>query len=644
MALIQLQDAHVAYGNTPLLDGVNLGLEQGERVCLLGRNGTGKSTLLDVLVGARGLDSGECRQQGELRVGYVNQAVPDYISGLVRSVVTEGAGSLAAELERYYQGLETGELTGAALDRLQARIDVANGWDLSQRVDSTMQRLDLDGDAEFAGLSGGQQRRVLLARAIVNEPQLLVLDEPTNHLDVDHIVWLEEWVSRFGGACLFTSHDRAFIESTATRILELDRGALTSWPGDYQNYLRRRAERDQSEALAMQRADRLLAQEEVWIRQGIQARRTRNEGRVRRLESLRSEHANRRVKVGAAKLGTAATESSGKLVVEANDVSFGYDDTMLIEHFDALIMRGDRIGLIGANGSGKTTLIKLILGEQHPTVGTLRTGSRLQVAYFDQHRQLPDEHGTVRDQLAEGSDYVGEGEARRHVISYLQDFLFDPVRANGPVSVLSGGERARLALARLFAHPSSLLVLDEPTNDLDVETLELLEDRLADYHGTLLIVSHDRRFLDNVVTSTFVLPGNGEVREYVGGFSDYVRQRPDSDRFGSGLPNRAAKIAATSTVVASPNQTTKPSPARQIAGNAKRKLSFKESRELESLPATMEALEAKISQRNDALMDPVVYKDAPERIVQIHSELQNIEAELEACFARWEELEALSSQ
>jgi ABC transport system ATP-binding/permease protein len=635
MALIQLKEAHVAYGNTPLLDGVDLGLDAGERVCLLGRNGVGKSTLLDVLVGHRGLDSGECRRQSTLRVGYVPQAVSESIVGSVREVVASGAGTLSVDLESYYAGLETGNLAQAQIDTLQARIEAAQGWDFEQRLDGTLQRLQLDRLGDFQDLSGGQQRRVLLARAIVDEPQLVVLDEPTNHLDLDHIMWLEEWIGRFNGACLFTSHDRAFIESAATRILELDRGALSSWPGDYNNYLRRRAEREQAEAAALHRADRLLAQEEVWIRQGIQARRTRNEGRVRRLEQLRREHAGRRTRSGPARLGSAATVSSGKLVAEAESVSFGYGDELLIENFDALIMRGDRIGLIGANGSGKTTLIRLLLGELEPTRGEMRRGERLRVAYFDQHRQLPDESGTVRAQVAEGSDFVGEGEHKRHIISYLQDFLFDPVRANAPVSVLSGGERARLALARLFVNPSSLLVMDEPTNDLDVETLELLEERLADYDGTLLVVSHDRRFLDNVVSSTLVLDGDGSVSQYVGGYTEYLRQRP--------APVASTSSASARTAPTPQSGVRKPQLAAVGSVSKPRKLSFKEQRELGELPVQMEALEAQIAAHNTALMDPEVYRDSPARVAQIGLELQRAERELEESFNRWAELESLAA-
>ncbi|MEM7407769.1 MAG: ATP-binding cassette domain-containing protein [Pseudomonadota bacterium] len=635
MTLCKLLNAELAFGQDALLDGLELVLEAGERVCLVGRNGVGKSTLLDVIAGERALDSGERQLSANCTIGYVPQSVPLFDGLTCAEVVGNGTPEVAHLLAEY--ALETARHAPDAriVANLQGRIEALDGWTLENRTAALLQQMDIDAASRFEDLSGGQQRRVMLARAMLGSPGLMILDEPTNHLDIAHIEWLESWLVSQPCTFVFTSHDRRFIEATATRIVELDRGRLTSWPGNWQNYLRRRAERESAERTAAARADRLLAQEEVWIRQGIRARRTRNEGRVRRLEELRKTRLARRERTGAARLGDIRGARGGKLVADVNGAAARFEQTMVFAGFDTLILRGDRIGVIGANGSGKTTLLRLLLGELPPAEGTVRRGEGLRVAYFDQHRRLPDEAATVRDQVAEGSDFIGEGETRRHVISYLQEFLFTPDRANAPVSILSGGERARLSLARLFVEPSNLLVMDEPTNDLDMETLELLEERLADYTGTLLLVSHDRAFLDGVVTSTLALEGDGTVAEYVGGYGDYLRQRPpvrpDGDPAKRQRNGRAKDRGGR----------TKPGTAAESSAATGRpaKLGFNEARELEALPARLEALEADIQAVNTQLMDPETYRENATQVAALRARLETLEAELEQRFERWSELE-----
>jgi ATP-binding cassette subfamily F protein uup len=618
MALVTLRNVELAFGSDPLLEGASCAIETGERVCLLGRNGAGKSTLLAVVAGARAADAGEVLRDPATRVAALPQDVAPGLSGSVRGVVLSGLAETGALVEQHLEAAAAGDLR--RMDLLQQRIEAAGAWDVERRVERTLSRLGLDPGVDFPALSGGLKRRALLARALVTAPDLLLLDEPTNHLDVDAIEWLEQLMLGWRGAVLFTTHDRRLLERTATRILELDRGRLSSWPGDYANYLRRRAEREDAETAANAEADRRLAGEEAWIRQGIEARRTRNQGRVRRLERMRRERAERRDPQGRVRFHTHAAGASGRKVVEARGASFGWNGEPVIRDLDLLVERGDRIGIIGPNGSGKTTLLNLLLGHLRPSAGEVVQGTRLEVAYFDQHRAALDPGRSVADSVADGAEFVPLADGRRHVIGYLSDFLFPAARARSPVRSLSGGERARLLLARLFAAPSNLLVMDEPTNDLDMETLELLEERLLEYPGTLLLVSHDRAFLDNVVTSTLVLEGGGRVGAYVGGYADWLRQRPPPPGAPRPPPTPAAKP-------------TPPAPAR-------RKLGYREQRELDALPARIESLEHDITRLQARLADPALYREDGAAVAAVREELARAEADLECCFARWSELEA----
>src|ERR1700754_1782043 len=524
MSLIQLLNVDYSVGGPLLLEQVNLSLDAGERVCIVGRNGAGKSTLLKLIAGEIHADDGEIRLQGGTRIARLTQEVPQDTTGSVFEVVADGLGELAHLLARYHHALEEGDMD--ALGEVQTKIEALNAWDLESRVEQVIERLELPADTDFADLSGGMKRRVLLGQALVRDPNLLLLDEPTNHLDIEAIAWLETFLKNFSGSIVFITHDRSFLRSLATRIVEIDRGNVTSWPGDYDNYLRRREERLHAEAQADAHFDRKLAQEEVWIRQGIKARRTRNEGRVRALKAMRNERAERRELGGNARMTLATAQASGRKVIDAKDVSHGYSGRLLLKDFSSVVMRGDRIGIVGPNGAGKSTLLKIMLGELAPQSGEVSLGTNLQVAYFDQHRgQLNDELNAL-DNVAEGREFIELNGQRKHIVGYLQDFLFSPERSRAPITRLSGGERNRLLLAKLFAQPSNLLVMDEPTNDLDVETLELLEELLGDYTGTLLLVSHDRDFIDNVVTSTLVLEGEGQVGEYIGGYTEWLRQKP----------------------------------------------------------------------------------------------------------------------
>ena len=604
MSLVTLRSVELGFGGEPLLDGVSLRIEAGERVCLLGRNGSGKTTLLRLVAGELEADAGEALRQPDLRVSSLPQSVPAGLVGSVHAVVASGLGALGQLLQshRRLSANATDAASMAKLDSVHERIEAASGWDLERRVERTLDRLDLDADAAFADLSGGLQRRVLLARALVAEPRLLLLDEPTNHLDVQAIEWLEGLISAWRGAALFTTHDRRLLERVATRIVELDRGTLTSWPGDYANYLRRRDERLEAESQGRERFDKRLAQEEVWIRQGIKARRTRNEGRVRRLVDMREQRARRREHERAARFDAQAAPPSGKRVVETHAASFAFGDNAIVSDLSVLVARGDRVGIIGPNGSGKTTLLRLLLGELPPLTGRVEVGSRVSPAHFDQHRAALDDAASVIDNVADGADFITTGGRPRHVISYLQDFLFTPERARSPVGSLSGGERARLLLARLFAVPSNLLALDEPTNDLDVETLELLEERLVDYEGTVLLVSHDRAFVDNVVTSTLVLEGEGRVGEYVGGYQDWLRQRAPS-----AAPKSDAGPAKTEAARSSPTR---------------KRLGYMEQRELDRLPERVEALEQALEQAQTKLTDPNLYRQDGAVIVSARETLE----------------------
>ena len=621
MSLIQLQRVDFSVGGPLLLEHVDLSIEANERVCIVGRNGEGKSTLLKLIAGDLKPDDGELRLQAGTVVARMAQEVPQDTAGSVFDVVAAGLGDLGQLLARYHHLLAEHDFD--ALGDVQAQIEARHGWDLDRRVNEVLLRLELPSDTDFAALSGGMKRRVLLAQALVRKPDVLLLDEPTNHLDIEAIGWLEGFLKSFAGSLIFITHDRSFLRSLATRIVEIDRGQLTSWPGDYDNYLRRREERLHAEAQANALFDKKLAQEEVWIGQGIKARRTRNEGRVRALKALRRERAERRELGGNARITLANAQASGKKVIETRGVHQAYGGRVLIDSLDTVIMRGDRVGIVGPNGAGKSTLLKILLGELQPQRGEVMLGTGLQIAYFDQHRTQLNDALNALDNVAEGREYIELNGQRKHIIGYLQDFLFSPERAHAPITRLSGGERNRLLLAKLFAQPSNLLVMDEPTNDLDVETLELLEELLTEYQGTLLLVSHDREFLDNVVSSTLVLEGEGRVGDYVGGYSDWLRQRPVA---------RAVEVAPTP---ATPVET----PRAPEAEKPKRKLSYKDQRELEQLPARIEQLETEVAERSAAMNQPQFYQQDNAAIQRHNDALAKIQTELEVAYARWAELE-----
>ncbi len=634
MSLLNLDAIVLGVGGPPLLDHVDLSIEAGERIALIGRNGVGKSTLLRLLAGELQPDEGTLRGPAEVRIALLDQEVPRNLEGTVWDVVANGIPGLGADLALYHHLIHDSEVDTDALSDVHARIDAAQGWNVDSKIEETLTRLALDGDSVFAELSGGLKRRVLLARALVSQPDLLLLDEPTNHLDIDSIEWLENFLRGWPGAVVFVTHDRRFLRTLATRIVEIDRGNLTSWPGDWDNYVRRRAERLNAEALEQARFDKFLAQEETWIRQGIKARRTRDEGRVRRLEAMRRERAARREQTGSVRMDAAQAENSGKKVLEARSVDFSFEDRTILRDFSTVVLRGDRIGLIGANGSGKTTLLRVLLGDLAPTAGEVRRGTKLDVAYFDQQRATLREDWTALENVAEGLEYIEVNGGRKHALGYLQDFLFTPERARAPITRLSGGERNRLLLARLFARPSNLLVMDEPTNDLDVETLELLEELLADYAGTLLLVSHDRDFLDRVVTSTLVMEGDGNVGEYVGGYTDWLRQRSQAGAILEESPARkglapVSQGAATQSV----------SPAVVPPAARRRKLGFKETRELAELPGRIEILEARIVTMTEALHDPAFFKRGATLVASHQNELAECQLALDAAIARWTDLE-----
>jgi ATP-binding cassette subfamily F protein uup len=655
MALLNLVNVDYSVGGPLLLAQAGFALEPGERVCIVGRNGAGKSTLLRLIAGEIRPDDGEVRVQNGVRITRLAQEVPRDTDGTVFDVVAGGLGELGELLAEFHRLTHHYDAANdARLGTVQARIEDLHGWNLDLRVTQVLARLELPEDHAFAALSGGMKRRVLLARALVANPDVLLLDEPTNHLDIAAIAWLEQMLLDFAGSVIFVTHDRRFLRALATRIVEIDRGRVTSWPGDYANYLRRREERLHAEAQQNALFDKKLAQEEVWIRQGIKARRTRNEGRVRELEGLRRERAKRREVAGNVRMASAEGVQSGKRVAEAIDVSFSYGDRTIVRNLDTVILRGDRIGFIGPNGSGKTTLLRLLLGEIEPQSGTMKLGSNLQVAYFDQYRAALNEESTALDNVAQGAEFIEINGARKHALGYLQDFLFSPDRARAPITALSGGERNRLLLARLFAQPSNLLVLDEPTNDLDVETLELLEELLASYPGTLLLVSHDREFIDNVVTGTLVLEGGGRVGDYVGGYTDWVRQAGAdavARTFAAGTDARnaasarAAVAADTAEVQQKPGgvavnmaQAAAVTPAAAVP--RKRKLSYKDQRELDELPARIEAFETRIAEMTAAMHAPGFYQRDPAAIVAANQALAETQQQLEVAYARWQHLEA----
>ena len=627
---MQLQQVHLHFGALALLDGIDWQLRRGERIALVGRNGAGKSTLLKVLAGLIPPDSGRILNDADERIAWLPQEVPVRLQGSVREVVADGFGPVAAWLTRYRELLDgpAGDTAQAELSRLQERIDGADGWRLDQRLDALLDRLELDGAAPVQSLSGGFKRRVLLARALAGEPDLLLLDEPTNHLDIQQIEWLEKFLREFPGALVFISHDRTLVQRVATGVAELDRGQLSCWSGGYDRYLRDRAAALAAEAREEALFDKRLAAEEVWIRQGIKARRTRNEGRVRALEAMRRQRAERRARTGAVNLRVDAGARSGQIVIEAEHLGHGFGDRPLLRDFSTLIERGDRVGIIGPNGCGKTTLIRLLLGELTPQTGSVRHGTRLEIAYSDQLRESLDEDASLIDVVGQGRTSVEIQGREQSVLGYLGEFLFAPAQARGPVRALSGGERNRLQLARLFTRPANLLVLDEPTNDLDAETLEILETLLIDYPGTLLLVSHDRAFLDNVVTSLIAFDPDGEVREYVGGYEDYLRQR-------QAAPARAPAAPAGTDAVPVPAK-----PATNIASapRPRAKLNNREREELAAIPARIEALEAEQQELTTAMGSADFYGDAG-RVATANARLLAIEAELEQLLARWTELE-----
>jgi ATP-binding cassette subfamily F protein uup len=637
--LISLDNISVAFGFAPLLDKINFQMAKGERVCLIGRNGAGKSTLLKIIEGNHQPDSGETWRKPHLRIARLEQELPQNVLGTVYEYVAEGLAETGQLLKDYHtltQALSHAHTSAelSELERLQHAIEAKNGWQYEQDINTVLTRLDLSADKHVSELSGGWQRRVALAKALVAMPELLLLDEPTNHLDIEAIQWLENQLISCDCGLLFITHDRALLKRLATRIVELDRGQLTSWPGDYDNFLRRKEEMLQAEVKQQSDFDKKLAQEEVWIRQGIKARRTRNEGRVRALEALRVERAKRRVVQGKATFNVNQAEKSGQLVIDVKNVTHQYHDQMIIKNFSMRIMRGDRIGLIGPNGVGKSTLLNILLDELKPQTGSVIHGTKLQVAYFDQLRRSLDLEKTVRENVAPGTDFIEVNGKRRHIISYLGDFLFSPERAMTPVKALSGGECNRLLLARMFTQPANLLVLDEPTNDLDIETLELLEELLCNYQGTLLLVSHDRAFLDNVVTSTLVFKGQGKIEEFIGGYQDWLRQ--DS--------NKVIKDEQSKSVVTSQQDTKAKINATQDQEPSSNKLSFKDQRELSKLPMLIEKLEAEQSDVHHQVADPRFYQQDEMAIAKVMERLKKIEHDLSVAYQRWETLEGISKK
>ena len=629
MALLRLKKASIAFGTHALLNKAEFQLEEGERVGLLGRNGEGKSTLMKVVMKQIQADEGEIWYRPELRIAVLEQMphLPD--EETIYDVVAGGLGEVGAWIKRYHElTMHMTEMTDAVMTEmgnLQHKLDVHNGWQIQQRVENILTRLNLPSETKVDGLSGGWKRRVSLAKALVIEPEVLLLDEPTNHLDLESIMWLEEQLLNFKGAILFVTHDRSFLQKLATRIIDLDRGNLVSWPGDYADYLVKKAASLEEESTQNALFDKKLAEEEVWIRQGVKARRTRNEGRVRALMALRKERSQRRNLQGTTKIAMDRGDASGKKVVELIDVTFNYPTKPIVSNFSSVIQRGDKIGLIGPNGAGKTTFLKLLLKEIEPNSGAVEQGTKLQVAYFDQLREMLDPEMSVSDSIAGGNDHVIINGEPRHVISYLSDFLFAPARARSPIKTLSGGEKNRLLLAKLFTKPANLIIMDEPTNDLDMETLELLEERLVEYEGTLLIVSHDRAFLDNVVTSVIVFEGQGVVNEYVGGYSDWLEYNKEQAKLVK-KPNKKKATPVASSSAAAPK---------------KKKLSFKEQKELEELPVQIDEMEEKQGAVNDKISDSKFYQQEQDAINIVLGELAQIEKDLAQAYKRWDELEAM---
>ena len=625
MSLLRFEDIRLEFGEQVILRDAEFSIEPGERVCLIGRNGAGKSTTLRLIMGEMEADQGAIIKKTGLIVSELRQNLPDAIESTVSEAIRSGLKHIDALLMQYKEmsNQELDKYGLAELETLHASIDALDGWHIDQRVDTTMTELNLPADKKMNELSGGWRRRVALARALVQNPDLLLLDEPTNHLDIATIQWLEDRIYSFSGAVLFITHDRAFLQRLATRIVEIDRGKLSSWPGNYDNFLKRKEKLLEDEETANARFDKKLGQEEVWIRQGIKARRTRNEGRVRSLEKMREEVAKRIKQDDKARIHIEEAEQSGRKVIRAKNVSYGYDNQKIIDDFSIKIMRGDRIGLIGNNGVGKTTLLRLLLGQLEPQSGTIKQGTNLEVGYFDQLRQALDEEKSVAYNVGEGRTYINLNGKDRHIVGYLKGFLFTPKRSGMPVKALSGGERNRVILAKLFTRPANLLVLDEPTNDLDIETLEVLEQKLCDYNGTLIVVSHDREFLDNVVTSTVVFEADGSAKEYVGGYSDWVKQ-------GHELANTENMAAADAK---------KLEIAERRKNKSKTKLSYKDQRELDQLPAEIQALEAAIAALQARIAGPEFYAQGATAVNETLQQLSSEEALLEVRVERWAELE-----
>ena len=632
MAVISLSNAQLAFGHVALLDRAEFSIESSERVGLIGRNGTGKSSLLKTISGKSKLDDGLLVMQQGIKIAYVDQE-PHFDAAIsVFDAVASGLGELPGLLTEY--DALTGQFgqgkDDEVMDRMheiQTKLDAADAWSLNNRVEATLDRLNLDSLALMGTLSGGMQKRVALACALVSTPDVLLLDEPTNHLDFTSILWLEGLLRDYKGSVLFITHDRSFLDNVATRIIELDRGKLLSFPGNFSAYQIRKAEQLEIEEVENAKFDKFLAQEEIWIRKGVQARRTRDEGRVRRLESLRLSRSARRDQQGQVKLDVSSGERSGKIVAELVGVDKSFGSKVIVKNFSATILRGDKVGLIGLNGAGKTTLLKMILGEELSDAGTIRQGTKLQVAYFDQMRAQLDEEASLADTIAPGSDWVEINGQRKHVMTYLNDFLFAPERARSPVKSLSGGERNRLLLARLFAKPANVLVLDEPTNDLDIDTLELLEELLEDYEGTVFLVSHDRTFLDNVVTQVIVAEGEGGWKEYIGGYSDWERVRPATPSVKSEVKSSVPASSAT--------------PVPVVAATPKlKKLSFKEQRDFDALPGLLEQLEKEQAQVSLRLADPDLYKQSATEIQKLHARFAALDLELMQTLEKWESVEA----
>jgi ATP-binding cassette subfamily F protein uup len=630
--LVVLDRVSLAFGHLPLLDEVGLQVDASERIAVIGRNGSGKSSLLKILSGDLPADGGSVWRQPGQRAARLDQDVAVDDDRPVFDAVAEGLGDLRELVTAYHHAAvavaeEASEASLERLGRLHHELEERDGWRVEQRVETVIARLALSPDASVNTLSGGWKRRVLLARALVAQPDLLLLDEPTNHLDIDAIAWLEAFVAEYAGAVVFVTHDRAFLQRVATRVVELDRGRLTSWPGDYATFLEKKDAWLANEALRDEKFDKRLAEEEAWLRQGVKARRTRNEGRVKALVAMREERAARRSRPGSVRLQVEQAEASGRLVFEAADISKAFDGRPVVRDFSARVMRGDRVGVIGPNGSGKTTLLRLLLGDLAPDSGEVRRGANVEVAYYDQEREQLDPERSVVDTVGDGNQVITVNGRPRHVNGYLKDFLFPPERAQSPVKALSGGERNRLLLARLFSRPANVLVLDEPTNDLDLETLELLESELVAWPGTLLLVSHDRVFLDNVVTSTFVFAGAGRVHEYVGGYEDWLRQR--SDPLVEGTGERQPRSAG-------PAIHDLPAPG----GGLPKRLSYNEQRELERLPGRIETLEREKHELEAAVAAPDFYRESPDRIRQLLARQAELEEEVNRAYARWDELDS----